>query len=179
MASSSLPTQLARQHGHGIGQRRSHPSPGLRPRKVFHPYPAARTLHSPRAVAQFQWQLPHGEIAPLPLFADIVNLQTSLPANPAAQKPLAEPIDVHQHALAGLFHFGHGMSFQTQLFSDKGFYEHLGSGPFVFFGRNNEINPMPGCPSNPARSQLQTFKGLQLPLHFWERSPKRLFSRKL
>src|SRR5215472_457732 len=40
------------------------------------------------------------------------------------------------------------MSFQTQLFSDKGLYEHLGPGPFVFLGRKHEINPLPGCPSN-------------------------------
>jgi hypothetical protein len=26
-----------------------------------------------------------------------------------------------------------------QLFSDKGFYEHLGPGPFVFLGRKHEI----------------------------------------
>jgi hypothetical protein len=48
-----------------------------------------------------------------------VNFQASLSANPAAQEPLAEPVDVHQHALVGLFHLGHGMSFQTQLFTDN------------------------------------------------------------
>jgi cyclopropane fatty-acyl-phospholipid synthase-like methyltransferase len=41
------------------------------------------------------------------------------------------------------------MSFQMQLFSDKGLYEHPGPGPFVFLGRKHEINPTPGCPSNP------------------------------
>jgi hypothetical protein len=62
------------------------------------------------------------------------------------------------------------MRFQMQLFSDKGFYEHLGSGPFVFLGRKHEINPIPGCPSNPRPRQLQAFKGLQLQLHFSERN---------
>ena len=92
-------------------------------------------------------------------------------ADAAAQQSLAQSLDVNHHALVGLLHFGHGMSFQTQLFSDKGFYEHLGSGPFVFFGRNNELNPMPGCRSNAARSQLQAFKGLLLSLHFLESNP--------
>src|SRR5205823_13375682 len=116
-------------------------------------------------------QLPHGEIAPLPLFADIVNLQTSLPANPAAQKPPAEPIDVHQHALVGLFHFGHGMSFQTQLFSDKGFYEHLGSGPFVFFDRNNENNPIPGCLSNPHQTATPSVQRASTPITLFGEEP--------
>src|SRR5262249_10081142 len=61
----------------------------------------------------------------------------------------------------------------TQLFSDKGLYEHLGSGPFVFLGRKHEINPMPGCPSNPRPTQPQEFKGLQLQLHFSERNRKK------
>ena len=149
-ARRTLPTQLPRQHGHGIGQRRGHPRPGLRPRKVLHPHPAAGTLHPARTVAQFQGQLPHREIAPLPLSSNIVNLQASLSANPAAQEPLSQPVDIHQHALVGLFHLGHGMSFQMQLFSDKGLYEHLGPGPFVFLGRKHEINPIPGCLSNPS-----------------------------
>jgi hypothetical protein len=50
-----------------------------------------------------------------------VNFQASLSANPAAQKPLAEPVDVHQHARIALFDFSHSMGFQAQLFSDKGF----------------------------------------------------------
>jgi hypothetical protein len=84
--------------------------------------------------------------------ANIVNLQASLPANSAAQEPLSEPVNPHPHALLGLFHFGYGVSFQMQLFSDKGFYEHSGSGPFVFLGRKHEINPMPGCLSNPCQA---------------------------
>jgi hypothetical protein len=76
-------------------------------------------------VAKFQRQLPHRQIAPLPLFADIVNLLASLAANSAAQESLAKPVDVHQHALVALFHLGHAMRFQTQLFSDKGFYEQI------------------------------------------------------
>src|SRR5215471_17300085 len=75
-----------------------------------------------------------------------MHFQAPLAANSATQQPFPQPIDLHHHALGGLLHMGHSMSFQTQLFSDKGLYEHLGSGPFVFFGRNNEINPMPGVP---------------------------------
>ena len=168
LARRALPTQLPRQHGHGIGQRRGHSRPRLGPWKVFHPHSAAGTLHPARTVAQFQGQLPHREIAPLSLSPNIVNLQASLSANPAAQEPLSQPVDIHQHALGGLFHLGHAMSFQMQLFSDKGLYEHLGSGPFVFLGRKHEINPMPGCRSNPVRSQAQALKGLQLQLHFSE-----------
>jgi hypothetical protein len=61
-----------------------------------------------------------------------VHLPASLSANPAAQQPAAKPVDEDQHGVIGLFHLGHSMSFQTQLFSDKGLNEHLGSGPFVF-----------------------------------------------
>jgi hypothetical protein len=100
-----------------------------------------------------------------------VNLQAPLSANPAPQKPLSQTVDMHQHALVGLFHLGHGMSFQTQLFSDKGLYEHFGPGPFVFLGRKNEINPTPGCSSNPGLTQPQTFKGLQPQLHFSDKNP--------
>src|SRR5215472_6729900 len=82
-----------------------------------------------------------------------MHFQAPLAANSATQQPFPQPIDLHHHALGGLLHMGHSMSFQTQLFSDKGFNEHLGSGPFVFFGRNNEINPMPGCRSNPSQSE--------------------------
>jgi hypothetical protein len=64
-----------------------------------------------------------------------VNFQASLSANPAAQKPLAEPVDVHQHARIALFDFSHSMGFQAQLFSDKGFYEHFRRVPFAFLGR--------------------------------------------
>jgi hypothetical protein len=99
-----------------------------------------------------------------------VYLQASLSADAAAQEPLAQPLDVHHHAFVGFLHFRHGMSFQMQLFSDKGLYEHLGSRPFVFFGRNNEFNPMPGCRSNADRPQPQAFKDLQLSLHFSERN---------
>jgi hypothetical protein len=81
-----------------------------------------------------------------------VHFQATLTANSATQQPLPQPINTHQYTLVGFLHLDHGMSFQTQLFSDKGFYEHLGSGPFVFFGRNNEINPMPGCRSNPRQA---------------------------
>ena len=155
-------------------------------------------------------------------------LQASAAANPATQQPTAEPVDVHQHALAGLFHPGHRMGFQTQLLSDKGLNEHLGSGPFVFLGRRHEINripgcpsksrqtatptvqrastpitlfgeepdkglyehlgsgpfvflgrkhenkPTPGCPSNPSAPQPRAFKGLQLQLHFLDRNPNKL-----
>ena len=121
-------------------------------REVLHPYPAPGTLYSAWAVAQFQRQLPHRHIPPLPLLSNIVGLPTSVSANPAAQEALTEPVDVHQHALVGLFHVGHGMGFQTQLLSDKSFYEHLGSGPFVFLGRKHEINRMPGCLSNPRQA---------------------------
>jgi hypothetical protein len=41
------------------------------------------------------------------------------------------------------------MGFQTQLLSDKGFYENLGSVLFVFFGRKNEINRIPGAAQSP------------------------------
>src|SRR5262249_27748736 len=99
--------------------------PRLGPRKDLYPNPASWTFHSPRTVAQFQSQLPHGEIAALSFFANVMNLQASLSADPAAQQPPPEPVDPHQHALARLFHPGHGMDFQTQLFSDKGLNEHL------------------------------------------------------
>ncbi|HLK34723.1 MAG TPA: hypothetical protein VKT29_16630, partial [Terriglobales bacterium] len=52
---------------------------------------------------------------------------------------------MHPHALVGFLHPGHGVGFQTQLFSDKGLNEHLGSGPFVFLGWKHEISWMPGC----------------------------------
>jgi hypothetical protein len=60
------------------------------------------------------------------------------------------------------------MGFQTQLFSDKGLNEHVGSGPFVFLGWKHEINWMSGCRQILNRLQLQALQGLQLQLHFSE-----------
>src|SRR5206468_35012 len=104
----ALPTQLPGQQGHGTGQRRGHSRPRLGRKKVFHPHSAAGTLHPARMVPQFQRQLPHGEIALLSLSPNIVNLQASLSTNPAAQESPSQPVDIHQHALVGLFHLGHG-----------------------------------------------------------------------
>src|SRR6516165_10335588 len=132
-----------------MGQCGGHSRPRLGPRKVFHPHSAPWALHPARTVAQLQGELPHRKIAPLSLRTNVVNLQASLSAYPAAQEPLSQPVDMHQHVLVGLFHLSHGMSFQMQLFSDKRLYEHLGPGPFVFLGRKHELNPLPGCPSNP------------------------------
>jgi hypothetical protein len=75
------------------------------------------------------WLVPRSCRIP-PLFPNIVYLKASLPANPTAQESLPQPVDVHQHAVVSLFYRDDGMNFQTQLFSDKGFYEHLGSSPF-------------------------------------------------
>jgi hypothetical protein len=60
---------------------------------------------------------------------------------------------------------------QTQLFSDKGFYKHLG--PFMFLGRKLEFKPMPECVANPVRSQAQAFQQLQMQSHFSERNSKK------
>ena len=89
---------------------------------------------------EFQRQLPHGEIAPRPLASDIVNLPAALAANPTAQEPLTQPVDMHQHELVGLFYPGHSMGLQTQLFSDKGLYEHLGSVLSYSLAGNTKLN---------------------------------------
>jgi hypothetical protein len=99
-----------------------------------------------------------------------VDVQASPSANPAAQKPLAQPVNVHQHALAGLFHLGHGMGFQTQLFSDKGLYEHLGRVLSCSLVGNYESKPIRGALPIPFNPQPEAFKGLQPPLHFSERN---------
>jgi hypothetical protein len=83
---------------------------------------------------------------------DIVNLAASLPANPAAQKPLSQTVDLYQHVLARLFHTSHGMRFQTQLFSDKRLYEHLGSALSYSLVGNTNLNQRRGAsriPVNP------------------------------
>jgi hypothetical protein len=48
-----------------------------------------------------------------------MNVPAALSAHPAAQKSFSQPVNVHQHALAGFFYVCHGVGFQTQLFSDK------------------------------------------------------------
>ncbi|HXB68327.1 MAG TPA: hypothetical protein VNY05_08790, partial [Candidatus Acidoferrales bacterium] len=53
------------------------------------------------------------------------DFQASMSTNPTAQKPFAQPVDMHHHVFVGLFDLGHGVGFQAQLFSDKSFYEHL------------------------------------------------------
>ena len=82
---------------------------------------------------------------------------------------------MHQHALFGLFHLGHGMGmgFHTQLFSDKRLYVHLGPGPFVFLAWKHEVNPTPGCRSNTRPAATPSPQRLQPRLHFSERNQLR------
>jgi hypothetical protein len=47
------------------------------------------------------------------LFSDILHFPAAPSAHPASQKPLAQPIDEHQHVLSGLFHLRHGVGFQA------------------------------------------------------------------
>jgi hypothetical protein len=44
-------------------------------------------------------------------------------------------VDLDYHLIVAHLYAGHPMSFQTQLLSDKSFQEHLGSAPFVVFGK--------------------------------------------
>jgi hypothetical protein len=50
--------------------------------KVLHPQPTPGAFDSTGAVAQFQWQFPHRQIAPFPRLAHTVHLATSLPGRP-------------------------------------------------------------------------------------------------
>src|SRR5438045_7023777 len=97
-----------------------------------------------------------------------MNLQASLSANPAARQPPPEPVDPHQHALVGLYHPSHGMGFQTQLFSDKGLNEHLGSVLSYSLVGNTKLPRYRGALQTPVGLQLQQFKAAQRPLHFSE-----------
>jgi hypothetical protein len=101
-----------------------------------------------------------------------VNLQASLSANPAAQEPLSQPVDMYQHALVGLFYLGHSVGCQTQLFSDKRLYEHLGSILSYSLAGNTKVTRDRGALQILAPTQLQAFKGIQLQLHFTERNQK-------
>src|ERR1700680_4917247 len=150
---------VTRAHGSAQGQS-STPTP---PRGQSPP---------PWTVAQFQSQLPHRDITPLSFFADVMNLQASLPANPAAQQPPPEPVDPHQHALVRLLHLGYGMGFQTQLFSDKGLNEHLGSILSYSLVGNTKLTRYRGALQTRAGLQLLHFKVVQPPLHFSERNQK-------
>jgi hypothetical protein len=67
-----------------------------------------------------------------------VHLPASLPADPATQQPLPQSINVNYHLLPGLFDLRHPVSFQGQLFSDKGLDEHLASAPFVVVVSNSQ-----------------------------------------
>jgi hypothetical protein len=138
LACRALPTQFPRQDGDGIGQRRRHSRPGFRPRKVLHAHSAPWALHPTGAVAQFQGQLPQRQISPVPLRSHTVDFSASLPANPAPQPSLTEPVDPDDHELARFRHLRHGVSFQSQLFSDKCLQQHLGSLPFVVRANNLE-----------------------------------------
>jgi hypothetical protein len=148
---ASLPTQLSSQYSHGIGERPSYPRPRLSPGEVFHT-PAARALQAPRAVAQFQRQLPHGQMTPPPLFSDIVHFrcrQTLLRKSRFPSCPMYTPACSRQS-----FPPWSRYALSNPMFSDKGLYEQIGSDPFVFRGRKHEISPIPGCHSNacPARN---------------------------
>ena len=63
---------------------------------------------------------------------------------------------------SGLFHLGHGMNFQTQLFSDKVSMSTSVRVLSYFLERNHEINLMLGAFQTLAKPQLEEFKGIQL-----------------
>jgi hypothetical protein len=63
-----------------------------------------------------------------------VHLSTALPADPASQQSTPQSFDVDDHESIGLLHFRHGMRLQSQLLSEKCFYEHLN--PLPFDGRS-------------------------------------------
>jgi hypothetical protein len=69
-----------------------------------------------------------------------MNFHASPPANPATQKPLAQSVDMHHHTTVALFHAGHGMGFQAQLLSDKGFHEHFGRSFRVPWSETTKVN---------------------------------------
>ena len=156
LACRALPTQFPRQDGDGIGQRCRHSRPGFRPWKVLHAHTAPWALDPTGAVAQFQGQLPQRQVPPVPLLSHTVDLPASLPANPAPQQPLAQPVDRDDHELLGFLHLRHRVSFQSQLFSDKCLQEHLGSIPFVVRANNLERIKDRGAIRNPLSQQTPT-----------------------
>ena len=89
---------------------------------------------------------------------------------PATQESFPQPVNMHHHELVGLFQLGYCVGCQTQLFSDRGFYKHLGSVLSCSLVRKYEFKPMPGCLSNPVRPQVQAAQQLQMQSHFSERN---------
>jgi hypothetical protein len=65
-----------------------------------------------------------------------VNLAAPLPTHATAEQAASQPVNLHDHGVVGFFHFRHSMGFQTQLFSDKSFDEHLHWLLSFFFGQN-------------------------------------------
>jgi hypothetical protein len=98
---------------------------------------------------ELQRQFPQREIGAAPALLGYRDFQAAVPARPAAQGSLSQTVGTPRQALAGFCHLRGRMGFQTQLLSDKGFYENLGSVLFVFFGRKNEINRIPGAAQSP------------------------------
>ena len=64
---------------------------------------------------------------------------------------------VYPHAVVRLFHFGHRMRFQAQLFSDQGLYEHLGSLLSYSVAGNTKLNRCRGALQIPVGPQVQTY----------------------
>jgi hypothetical protein len=106
-----------------------------------------------------------------PLFPNIVYLQASLPATPTAQESLPQPVDVHQHAFVSLFYRDDGMNFQTQQFSDKGFYEHLGSSPFRVLSSEQRIKTDAGVPSKSPQTATSSVQRGSTPVTLFGEEP--------
>src|ERR1039457_3991449 len=107
-------------------------------------------------------------MAPFPLRPRAVNLPAPLTADPAAQQPLAQAVDVHDHGLVGFLYLRNRVRFQPQLFSDKSLYEHLGLSPSLCFGEQlRRIESRRGAPQEPINGISAQSKDFKHNYTFW------------
>ena len=90
-----------------------------------------------------------------------MNLPAPLVANPAAQQPQFQTIDEDDHLLVVFFHPGDRLGFQSELFPDKSFYEHLDPTfrCWAIATHNNQIGRR--CSFHQHRPQLQAAKRIK------------------
>ena len=165
-ARGSLPAPLPRQHGYRVGQSAGPPAPRAPPRESLPPpHSAAGTFHPPRAVAPFPGPLPHRQVTPRLLFPEIGNLRTSW-GTPRNARLAGPSVDRHPQGTRRCFSKRNCFLIKVSRSTSFGSFRF----PWSEITKVNRCEVLFQITVNP---QPQASAGLHLPLHFWDRNPKK------
>ena len=148
------------------------PRPKLGPGYGLHAHSTTGAMHPTRPIAEHHRQMTDGKISPTACLLGLVNLPASPSANSTTQSSGTETVNLHHDLFWALSHCGHVMSFQTEQFPDKGFYQHLVSTSSTWFFVEQRKVTDSGCFLPPTRFVTYCIFSPSTSSHFSERRRK-------